>query len=49
MVYGYKVIDLPNRSKQIERALNDFGTCGYKLVNFLKIEDNVQLILEVKE
>ena len=49
MVYGYKVIELTNHSKQIEDTLNDFGKCGYKLINFLEIEGNVQLILEVKE
>ena len=49
MTYGYKVIELINHSHKIENVLNEFGECGYKLVNFLEIEDHVQIILEVME
>ena len=46
MEYKYKVIELTNRSVELEEALNHFGKLGFKLVNFLLIEEYLQLVLE---
>jgi len=46
MIYKYKVIELSNKSFALEEALNHFGKEGYKLVNFLLIEEHLQLTLE---
>lgn len=49
MIYKYKVIELTNHSQELENILNDFGKNGYKLINFLEIEGNLQIILETME
>lgn len=46
MPYEYKVIELTNRSAELEKALNHFGKLGFKLANFLLIEEYLQLVLE---
>jgi len=46
MQYEFKVIELTNRSKDLEKALNQFGKLGFRLANFLLIEEHLQLVLE---
>lgn len=46
MRYEYKVIEVTNKSFELEEALNHFGVRGFRLVNFLLIEEHLQLTLE---
>ena len=48
MKYNYKVIDLTNRSVDVENALNSFAKHGYRYVNSHVEDGAVQIILEKK-
>ena len=46
MTYEYVVFELTNKSKDVEKALNEWGDWEYKIKNFHVNGDHVQIIME---